>query len=260
MTDTALPPFAEWVAPASWQVVDFLSDVHLHPDHPRTFAAWRDHLLNTPADAVLMLGDLFEVWVGDDAIDGRFEQSCVAVLTQAAGRKALGFMPGNRDFLVGAPLMAQAGLQALADPTVLRAFGQRLLLTHGDALCLADTDYQQFRRQVRSAPWQRDFLARPLDERRSLARAMRDASAAHQATVGPAGWADADPAEAVRWLQAAGTTTLLHGHTHRPGSDHPAPGFDRHVLSDWEFDAGAPRADVLRLSASGLQRVAPAQA
>ncbi len=242
----------QFQADPAWRCIDLLSDVHLHADMPNTFAAWRAHLLHTPADAVLMLGDLFEVWIGDDAAGQGFNADCVAVLHEASRRKALAFLPGNRDFLVGDGLLGATGMQRLADPTLLTAFGQRWLLTHGDALCLADTAYQQFRQQVRSPAWQQVFLALPLAERERQARAMRDASAAHQAGLGPERWSDVDDAAAASWLAAAGCSQMVHGHTHRPAT-HALPGGGwRHVLGDWDFDHGAPRARALRLDAAGL--------
>ncbi len=239
----------------AWQAVDLLSDVHLNPGQPRTFAAWSRQMLGTPADAVLILGDLFEVWVGDDARSAGFEAECVKVLRAAAQRRFLAFMPGNRDFLVGDALLAEVGVQRLSDPTVLDAWGQPLLLSHGDALCLADLDYQRFRAQVRSLAWQHRFLALPLAERQRQARSMRDASAAHQlqaqARALPLG--EVDDAAAADWLRQVGATTLVHGHTHRPGRHALPGGGQRLVLGDWEFDSSAaPRAQALRLSRAGL--------
>jgi len=252
-TAPALPPVGLLMADPAWRQIDLLSDVHLHTDMPRTFEAWRHHLLGTSADAVLMLGDLFEVWVGDDARHGAFEAQCVAVLHEANRHRRLAFLPGNRDFLVGDALLADAGVQRLADPTLLQAFGQRWLLTHGDALCLADTAYQTFRAQVRSVAWQQAFLALPLAQRQHQARLMRDASAAHQAGMAPEQWSDVDDAAAAHWLAQARAPELIHGHTHRPAT-HALPGGGvRHVLGDWDFDHGAPRAQALRLTADGLQ-------
>jgi UDP-2,3-diacylglucosamine hydrolase len=250
------PGVAGLDAPATWRAIDLLSDVHLHTDMPRTFDAWSRHMLATDADAVFILGDLFEVWVGDDARDGDFERRCVDVLRRAARRAFVAFMPGNRDFLVGDGMLAEAGLRRLADPTLLRGFGRRVLLMHGDALCLDDTDYQRFRDWVRGADWQRDFLARPLPERRALARAMRDVSSQRQAGMPAGQWADVDEPEALAWMDECGADTLVHGHTHRPAS-HPLPGGrTRQVLSDWDLDGPAPpRAGVLRLSAAGLRQV-----
>lgn len=244
---------ARFEADPAWTQIDLLSDVHLHAEMPRTFEAWRAHLLGTSADAVLMLGDLFEVWVGDDARGGEFEAACVAVLREASRQRVLAFLPGNRDFLVGDRLLAEAGVVRLADPTLLLAFGGRWLLTHGDELCLADTAYQQFRAQVRSDGWQQHFLAQSLAERQRQARAMRDASALHQAGMAPEQWSDVDDAAAAAWLQAAGASVMVHGHTHRPAVHAVPGGGQRQVLGDWDFDHGAPRARLLRLSAQGLQ-------
>jgi UDP-2,3-diacylglucosamine hydrolase len=204
-----VPTPQPWPADPAWQAIDLLSDVHLRADMPRTFEAWRQHLLHTPADAVLMLGDLFEVWVGDDARHAGFEADCLAVLREASARRRLGFLPGNRDFLVGDALLAEAGVARLADPTLLLAFGQRWLLSHGDALCVADADYQRFSAEVRSPAWQRAFLALPLDERQRRARAMRDASTAHQAAQSPEQYGEVDADTAAAWLDAAQAPLLV---------------------------------------------------
>ena len=249
------PPLPELRADPAWRCIDLLSDVHLHADMPRTFEAWRKHLLQTPADAVLMLGDLFEVWVGDDQRCTGFDAQCLQALQAASRQRVLAFMPGNRDFLIGEAMLADAGLLRLADPTVLLAFGQRWLLSHGDALCLSDTDYQRFRLQVRTPAWQQAFLSQPLSTRQQQARAMRDASAAHQASqpaADRASLADVDEAAAVAWLDAAAAPVLIHGHTHRPASHALPGGRSRHVLGDWDLDASPQRARALRLTANGL--------
>jgi UDP-2,3-diacylglucosamine hydrolase len=247
----AVPVIPLLRADPAWRSIDLLSDVHLHAAQPRTFEAWRAHLLGTAADAVLMLGDLFEVWVGDDARHGGFEAQCLAVLQAASRQRLLAFMPGNRDFLVGDALLAEAGVQRLADPTLLLAWDQRWLLSHGDALCLADADYQRFRAEVRGAGWQARFLALPLHQRQQQARAMRDASAAHQAGLPAGRWSDVDEAAALGWLVRAGAPALIHGHTHRPAVHALSGGRTRHVLGDWDLDAATPRASLLRLSADG---------
>lgn len=251
-----LPTFWELLAPADWTAIDFISDLHLADETPRTFEAWAAHMRDTPASAVIILGDLFEVWIGDDARHAGFEARCAEVLAEAASRRSVAFMCGNRDFLVGAELLRDCGVRALPDPTVLVAFGERLMLAHGDALCLDDHDYQRFRAQVRSPAWQREFLARPLAERAQIARSMRAQSEQRKRGMAPADWADIDKATAVRWMHEAGTPTLIHGHTHRPAREDLAPGFVREVLSDWDCDApGTPRAEVLRLKRGGLSRI-----
>lgn len=281
-----VPPLAELNAPPAWRTVDFIADLHLNAAEPATVAAWQHYLQTTPADAVFMLGDLFEVWVGDDVLDGGtlapngpaltsdgsaatpggtvtpdsapFEQRCAQALRHAADRLALFFMPGNRDFLVGQRFMERSRTTLLADPTVLSFAGQRWLLSHGDALCLDDTDYLKFRQQVRSPGWQSAFLAKPLAERQTLARHIRTQSQLHQqgGQEGGKHYADVDSAAARQWLQAAGAARLIHGHTHRPAAHDLGGGLSRIVLSDWDAQARPPRADALRLSASGLQRIA----
>jgi UDP-2,3-diacylglucosamine hydrolase len=252
----ALAKVYECRAEPEWRAVDFISDLHLSEQTPLTFAAWARYMRQTPADAVFMLGDLFEVWIGDDARtpDG-FAQRAAEVLQDATSQRAVSFMAGNRDFLVGAAMLRECGVAALSDPTVLDAWGQRVLLTHGDELCLDDTEYQAFRAQVRSAAWRQSFLARPLAEREQLARAMRDASQNLQRQRAPGDQADVDAAAAVSWMHAAGSRTLIHGHTHRPGTDVLAPGYTRWVLSDWDCDAPPLRAQALRLTRDGLARI-----
>ena len=247
-------------APAGWQAIDFISDLHLRAGMPRSLEAWAAHLLHTPADAVFILGDLFEVWVGDDARELPFERRCVDILARASTRRTVAFMAGNRDFLLGHAMCEASGLIALPDPTLLTAWNQRLLLSHGDALCLADTEYQRFRTLVRSADWQADFLARPLVERHRLAAEIRQRSEARRRAHGHDSelWADVDGPAALAWLDAVQASTLVHGHTHRPGCHLLGPGSERQVLSDWDLDdPAAPRAEVLRLTPAGLQRVAP---
>lgn len=242
-------------ANATWQAIDFISDLHLAEDTPRGFDAFAEYVQHTPADAVFILGDLFEAWVGDDARFEGFEARCAAVLRAASAKKHIAFLVGNRDFLLGADMLLACGMQALPDPVVLSAFGERVLLTHGDAWCTADLDYQRLRTEVRSPAWQAAVLAQPLAQRRVLARQMRAQSEMHQAGhTGP--WFDVDRAMAIEWMQRANAPTLIHGHTHRPGDETLAPGRMRRVLSDWELDHGAtPRAEVLRWRASGFVRL-----
>jgi UDP-2,3-diacylglucosamine hydrolase len=252
----ALSNVYESTAEAGWRAIDFISDLHLSEATPRTFERWQRYLIETPADAVFILGDLLEVWIGDDSrVPGSFAQRAADVLHDAAAQRPLHFMVGNRDFLVGAGMLRDCGVTALSDPTVLDAWGQRVLLTHGDALCLDDTDYQAFRALVRQPSWRDAVLARPLAEREALARKMRDASQAAKRGKPVPDWADVDAAPAVAWMHAAGARTMIHGHTHRPGSDVLAPGHVRWVLSDWDCDAEPHRAQALRLTRDGLARV-----
>jgi UDP-2,3-diacylglucosamine hydrolase len=202
------------------------------------------------ADALFILGDLFEAWVGDDAAQiAGFEQQCADVLRQTAQRLPVFFLAGNRDFLVGDGLAQATGLTILPDPTVL-AFGtKRWLLSHGDALCLADTEYLAFRAQVRQAAWQQAFLAQPLAARQQVARGMRAESEQLKRTGRD--YADVDTTAALQWLQAAGAQVLVHGHTHKPAEHALDPTHRRIVLSDWDAAAVPPRLEALRLHADG---------
>jgi len=212
------------------------------------------------------LGDLFDAWVGDDSRHHGFEAACTEVLAQATSRITVAFMAGNRDFLVGSGFLNDCGVLALADPSVLLAFGERFMLCHGDMLCLSDQAYQRFRTEVRSARWQQNFLSLPLDKRQQVAQSMRAESMRRHADASLETQGDVDTTTAVSWMHAAGTPTLIHGHTHQPGSEPMAPGFIRHVLCDWHLDEQqvqfdrqhghtGPRAEVLRLTAPGISRL-----
>ena len=275
MPDPAVDRFAEICAPAHWQAVDFISDLHLHSADHATFAGFRRFLQTAStqrADGLFILGDLFEVWVGDDVLlpqaddaqqaERGFLRDCIALLHAHSRHTPTFFMVGNRDFLLGTAALTAAGMTRLEDPTVLDFLGQSWLLSHGDALCLEDTDYQHFRREVRSPAWQQVFLARPLAEREALATDMRARSEAHKQALGndPALWADVDTGAAREALQQAGAFTLIHGHTHRParhalGSHEIGEELQRIVLSDWDLRAHPKRAEVLRLDAQGMKRL-----
>jgi UDP-2,3-diacylglucosamine hydrolase len=260
-TDPGPPHAARLPWNEGWRTLDLLSDLHLGPATPRTLAAlWRT-LDDSDADAVVLLGDIVEAWVGDDAADdpAGFEAAFLDGLRLRATRRWIGVMTGNRDFLWSEASRRRQGLHPLADPTALvMPGGEAWLLTHGDALCIDDTDYQRFRRQSRSDAWQSSFLARPLAERVTLVRDARDASESRKRRDGLAGYADADAATMRAWLTANGARHLIHGHTHRPGHSDLGDGLHRWVLSDWDADeAVPPRGDRLRLHADGrLERVA----
>ena len=253
-------------APAHWQAVEFISDLHLQPGEPKTFDVWRAFLqrpVPERVDALFILGDLFEVWVGDDVLeasastDQAFWRACAEALRHFSAQTPVYFMAGNRDFLLGTEGLRVCGMQGLSDPTTFDFLGQHWLLSHGDALCLADTDYMRFREQVRQPAWQREFLARPLSERTAIARNLREQSEARKrSTAGdPSLWADVDTTAARSALQAAQARTLIHGHTHRPAVHALGDGLQRVVLSDWDAGANPPRAEVLRLDAQGLRRI-----
>ena len=249
-------PALAWVDARAWGCVDFLSDVHLHSADAATAKAWLNHMAHTPAQALFILGDLFEAWVGDDVLDhplGVFEQSCAQALAECTPKKPVFFVCGNRDFLIGPGFFQHTGVQALAEPCTVRSSAGVLLLSHGDHLCTDDLDYLAFRAQVRSADWQNTFLAQPLPERMAQARAMRAQSQARQQNLVTLPDVNTQACEAA--LASHQSQTLVHGHTHRPGHHHMGHGLERWVLSDWQAGGAAPRLEVLRLQAGQWQRV-----
>jgi UDP-2,3-diacylglucosamine hydrolase len=213
----------------------------------------------TKADAVFILGDLFEVWVGDDAAAEGFERQCADVLQNTSRRIPVFFMHGNRDFLVGKTFMQHCNCTLLDDPTLLEFAGQNWLLSHGDALCLADVDYQQFRATVRGENWQREFLGQSLAQRKTLARGLREQSELRKKSA--VEYADVDSTAAKEWLLKANSHCLIHGHTHKPANHGLPGGQQRVVLSDWDLVAKPSRSEVLRLevvsaaTADGAQTV-----
>ncbi len=244
MKSEAIP---ELRAPASsaWRRAALVSDLHLGPDAPRTTARFLDWLAGEAlqADVLIILGDLFEAWIGDDLLAATPADAhhavCDALARYTAGGRALAVMRGNRDFLLGAGFSGHTRAQLLPDPCVLDFAGQRILLSHGDALCIADTAYLQWRALCRSPRWQAQFLAQPLDARKRQAAAMRAQSQAAQGRMET--WSDADAAEASRWLDRANCRWMIHGHTHRP-REHWGDGRLRQVLSDWDLDHATPQA------------------
>lgn len=229
----------------------FVSDLHLGADAPRTgarFLAWLRKGA-AEADALFILGDLFEAWIGDaqcalESMPGGHEV-CDALTALGSHGCAVAVQRGNRDFLLGSDFAHASGTSLLPDPCVLVLGGQRITLTHGDALCVSDLAYQQWRALCRAPAWQARFLALPVDERLRQASAARAQSRATQGSMELL--TDADATEAARRLGEAESDWMIHGHTHRP-MDHWQGGQLRQVLSDWDLDhAAAPRAQILWL-------------
>jgi UDP-2,3-diacylglucosamine hydrolase len=244
------------VAPPQWRCIDFISDLHLQTNTPATAKAWFDYMAKPTkdgitADAIFILGDWFEVWVGDDD-DHPFASLCAAVMRARAKFSTLFLMHGNRDFLIGTDFADRCSATLLPDPTRLEFNGSSYLLSHGDLLCTDDAAYMRFRNIVRSEDWQAEFLAKPLPERRVIAQKIRTESrAAHSKQ--PI-YADINDTLALEWLATHGCDELIHGHTHQPAS-HPLAYGMRHVLSDWDADTTPPRQEVLRLTTDGLSRI-----
>ncbi len=224
------------------------SDVHVSEAHPSltsTLINWlTSHCINasSPPEQSLILGDLFDAWVGDDQQHhpqaGRSPKDIAEVLARIQQKGiAIGFIAGNRDFLIGDEFMKPFHGRIYSDPCTLEIDGgQTFAISHGDYLCTQDIDYQQFRSQVRDAAWQRDFLAQPLEKRLAIAQNIRAQSETEKSgkamTI-----MDITPDAAARLTDDLGADGLIHGHTHRPGH-YPMPNHKtRWVLSDWEVNA-----------------------
>jgi len=209
-----------------------ISDLHLDAGRPHITGTLADFLhQNTDCDALYILGDLFEAWVGDDD-DSPLAADVAALLAgfAAAGPK-LYLMRGNRDFLLGEGWSARAGAKLLPDPTLADLYGTPTLLMHGDSLCTADADYMAFRATSRDPDWQAEVLAKPLAERRALAAQLRQMSREASSNK-PEDIMDVTPSEVERVMTEADVPALVHGHTHRPAR-HEYPWGERWVLGDW---------------------------
>ncbi|MBS0579667.1 MAG: UDP-2,3-diacylglucosamine diphosphatase [Proteobacteria bacterium] len=195
----------------------FVSDVHLDTQAPQATAQFLDFLRGTAAQAqaLYILGDLFEAWVGDDDQDPEKERVSEALRALGARGVPCFVLHGNRDFLLGAGFCARSGCTLLSDPVVADIDGEPVLLTHGDALCTDDHAYQELRSTVRAAAWQRRFLALPRAQRELLANEARAGSKRHTARTIPV-IMDVNPEAVAAAFRATGVRRMIHGHTHRP--------------------------------------------
>ena len=231
----------------------FISDLHLDPERPGItdlFGRFIDGEARG-ADALYILGDLFEAWVGDDdpSDTGGFVAGKLRSLRDAG--VPVYFMRGNRDFLLGDEFARRAGMTLLPDPAVVMLYGKPVLLMHGDLLCTGDTAYQQFRAQTRDPAWQSQFLAQPLPARLAFAQQARAASKAHQGGLAAQGTmetiTDVAPDAVCDTFSRYGVDVVIHGHTHRP-KVHAEAGGTRIVLGDW-YEQGS----VLRVTPEGAE-------
>ena len=211
----------------------FISDLHIDETRPAVLAGLR-RLVDAEApcvDALYILGDLVEVWVGDDD-DGPVATSIRETLTAAAHHCAVYVMHGNRDFLIGAEFAKQTGATLIDDPSVVDIDNQRVLLAHGDAYCTADVEYQRLRTLFRSSTWQSEVLSSTLEERRALAASLRAKSIAANENKA-ANIMDVTPSSILQAMDDAAVSLMVHGHTHRPGIHDLGDGRRRLVLGDW---------------------------
>ena len=237
----------------------FVSDLHLDPARPAITELFLGFLRGEArqADALYILGDLFEAWIGDDTPSPAADAVAAELQALAASGVPIYFMAGNRDFLVGEHYAARAGFRILPDPSVIDLYGRPTLLMHGDLLCTDDVAYQQFRAQTRDPAFIAQFLSQPLPARVAFAQQARAASQARQSELKEGDRAqfetvtDVAPAEVEATFARYGVDRLIHGHTHRPAIHSLQVGeasCTRVVLGDW-YEQGS----VLRVDADGME-------
>ena len=215
----------------------FISDLHLAENRPDVTEGFFRFMSNhaPQAESLYVLGDLFEVWLGDDD-QSDFNQSIIASFAEFKGE--LYFMHGNRDFLLGRRFCQAAGGKLLLDPIIIDCYGHSTLLMHGDSLCTDDTDYMAIRSSLRNPEFQKSLLAKPLSERASIALNARSESMKHTGQTA-SDIMDVNPDEVLHVMQNHHVDLLIHGHTHRPGVhqiSNPHQGttdLTRIVLGDW---------------------------
>jgi UDP-2,3-diacylglucosamine hydrolase len=221
----------------------FISDLHLSAEQPAVagrFFALLDELAGR-IDSLYILGDLLEMWIGDDELEEPFQASVARAIRRLSDTGAqVHVMHGNRDLLLGADFMIASGARALADPSRIDLFGEPTLLMHGDSLCTDDLAYQSYRAMVRDPDWQRAFLAKPYAERRAIAESIRQASLESKSGKSMA-IMDVNPEAVRKVLIEHQCQRLIHGHTHRPAQhqlDIDGKPHVRWVLPDWYGDGG----------------------
>jgi UDP-2,3-diacylglucosamine hydrolase len=215
-----------------------ISDLHLSPERPRINQVFFDFAagIAAQADAVFILGDLFDYWAGDDDVADPFNASVADALARLSGRGVkLRLMQGNRDLLLGEAFARRCGAELIPDSIVIDLHGTKTLILHGDTLCTDDVKYQRFRSWARNPVLQRLFLCLPLALRRSQIRRMRSMSEKHKKATSPE-IMDVAQATVERVLRSHAYPRLIHGHTHRPARHvHTVDGrrCERWVLNDW---------------------------
>jgi len=210
----------------------FISDLHLDLSRPQVIEAFEVFLQQQPCERLYILGDLFEAWIGDDDDSPLADRIRAALAAFTSTGAELCLMQGNRDFLMGETFATAVGGQLLEDPTTIDLYGTPVLLMHGDTLCTADVEYQQFRAMSRSTAWREQALSQSLEARRAMAAQLRQASKEAMSNKAE-DIMDVSTEEVPRVMAEAGVTVLIHGHTHRPHCHQQNYG-TRWVLGDWD--------------------------
>jgi UDP-2,3-diacylglucosamine hydrolase len=232
----------------------FISDLHLQASLPNTTAAFFAFLTQQAVHAqhLYLLGDIFEYWAGDDDLETPYNAQIAQAIKQVADQGVkVYWIAGNRDFLVGEAFAKAAGLHLLPDPTVIELAGARITLAHGDAQCTDDTAYMGFRQQVRNPAWQQQFLAMPLAQRKAIIAGVRENSKNVNKDKRME-IMDVNAKAIDELFENTASTTLIHGHTHRPDLHLLADQKRRFVLPDWEYDVEPARGGWISLTEDGV--------
>ena len=232
-------------------MIQLISDLHLSADDPALLDQFRRYAAQLePGDELYILGDLFEYWLGDDAVEFLGHLQAEHLLTSISDRGVqLNFLTGNRDFLLGRSFADRCGMTLIADEHILNVGAERILLMHGDSLCTDDIAHQQFRTMVRTPSWQEGFLKKSVVERDAMAKLARyrseDSKAAKTSQI-----MDVNSTAVDEVMRAHRVRLLIHGHTHRPAVHEIGPADDcyRIVLGDW-----GPGPSWIRLNETGLE-------
>ncbi len=235
----------------------FASDIHLSAHRPAAVAAFLEFLAGPVrgADRLYLLGDVFDLWLGDDDVRAPHPEVEAALADTVSAGVPVDLMRGNHDFLLGDAFAERTGCRLIDEPHVIDTMDERTILLHGDTLCTRDVEYQAFRRYARDPTTQRAFLARPMEERGQEAAKIRAASDS-RTRLKPEDIMDVTDDEVARVLAEYGATRMIHGHTHRPGVHEialRAGPATRIVLGDWYDHRGM----VLRWDEAGCRLVPP---
>jgi len=215
----------------------FVSDIHISSDYPEICKLFFDFIkkIDTNVNALYILGDLFEYWLGDDDPNPIFKQTQDALKDLSSKDIPVFFLHGNRDFLIGDIFAEKSHIKVLHDPSVIELYGERILISHGDIFCTDDEEYQSFRKQTRDPAWQKMILEKPLEYRRNFARMARMKSKEHT-QLDNEEIMNVNENEIKKTFEHFNLSTIIHGHTHRPFMHNTVSNemnYRRIVLGDW---------------------------
>jgi len=232
----------------------FISDIHISEQYPEIGEQLIDFLENQAqqSDALYILGDLFEYWLGDDDTNPEYKKIQSALKLFTDKKTPTYFIHGNRDFLIGETFAHETGIKILSDPSIIELYGERILISHGDIFCTDDVEYQSSRKQTRDPNWQKMILEKPLKERKVFANEAREKSSIYTQKINEV-LMDVNQSETNKTFEKYGLNRIIHGHTHKPAIHNSMINgelYKRIVLGDW-YEQGS----VLKWDQSGPELV-----